>query len=103
MGIAPGLPWQRTLEQQISHIQAVAVFVGTDGIGPWQSAEIDAFLREFVNRECPVIPVVLAESESKPELPIFLKAMTWVDFRQEQPDPLQQLIWGITGDKTVLS
>ena len=31
------------------------------------------------------------------ELPIFLKAMTWVDFRRQEPDPLSRLIWGITG------
>jgi hypothetical protein len=25
--------------------------------------------------------------------------MTWVDFRKQEPDPLKQLIWGITGKK----
>lgn len=86
--LRPGLPWQRTLEEQITNIQAVAVFVGADGMGPWQSREIEAFLREFDSRDCPVIPVVLPDSESKPKLPMFLKDMTWVDFRQAQPDPL---------------
>jgi hypothetical protein len=25
--------------------------------------------------------------------------MTWVDFRKEDPDPLEQLVWGITGQR----
>jgi hypothetical protein len=32
-----------------------------------------------------------------PELPIFLKAMTYVDFRVSDPDPMARLEWGITG------
>jgi len=23
--------------------------------------------------------------------------MTWVDFRKQEPDPMQRLLWGITG------
>jgi hypothetical protein len=51
--LRPGLPWQQALERQIENIKTVAVFVGKDGIGPWQHQELDAFLREFVRRECP--------------------------------------------------
>ena len=61
--------------------------------------ELAAYLREFVNRNCPVIPVILQGTDKLPELPLFLKGMTWVDFRQTEPDPLQRLIWGITGEK----
>lgn len=97
--LRPGLPWQRLLEEQIARIKAAAVFVGKDAVGPWQRQELDAFLREFVDRDCPVIPVVLKDSPRKPALPIFLKGMTWVDFRKESPKPLEQLIWGITGER----
>jgi hypothetical protein len=79
------------------------VFVGKKGrkkfIGPWQEMELEAFLREFVNRSCPVIPVLLSNAPKQPKLPIFLKGMTWVDFSKQDPDPLEQLIWGITGEK----
>lgn len=95
--LRPGLPWQRTLEAQLGHIKAAAVFVGKDGIGPWQHMEIDAFLREFVSRGCPVIPVLLQDAPKQPQLPLFLSGMTWVDFRRREPDPIEQLIWGITG------
>ena len=96
--LRPGLPWQRALEQQIENVQSAAVFVGAEGIGPWQHQELDAFLREFVDRGRPVIPVVLPDAPDIPDLPIFLKGMTWVDFRASDPDPMEQLLWGITGE-----
>jgi len=57
--LRPGLPWQRLLEEQISRIMTVAVCIGQGGVGPWQRQELDAFLHEFVDRGCPVIPVIL--------------------------------------------
>ena len=98
----PGFPWQKTLEAQIDNIKSAAVFIGSQGIGPWQDLEIDAFLRKFVSRRCPVIPVILQGCEGIPKLPVFLEGMMWVDFRREEPDPLEQLIWGITGEKRIL-
>lgn len=98
--LPPGRPWQPLLEKQIESIKAAAIFVGTSGVGPWQQMELDAFLREFVNRGSPVIPVVLPKTAKPPQLPVFLKGNTWVDFRQKIPDPFERLIWGITGKKS---
>jgi nucleotide-binding universal stress UspA family protein len=95
--LRPGIPWQPLLEEQIERIKSAAVFVGKSGIGPWQQQELYAFLNEFVNRGCPVIPILLPNIPSEPQLPVFLKGMTWVDFRQPDPDPMERLIWGITG------
>jgi len=95
--LPPGQPWQQLLEKQIANIRSAAVFVGAAGVGPWQEQELYGFLREFVSRKSPVIPVLLPDAPDKPELPIFLKAMTWVDFRRQEPDPLSRLIWCITG------
>jgi ActR/RegA family two-component response regulator len=97
--LQPGLPWQVLVEQQIEEIKSAAVFVGKSGVGPWQQMEIRGLLSEFVNRGIPVIPVILNNAPEKPKLPLFLREMTWVDFRENEPDPLQQLIWGITGEK----
>jgi len=97
--LRPGLPWQRILEQQIKNVKSAAVFVGAEGIGPWQDQELEAFLRKFVQRECPVIPVLLPEAPATPDLPIFLEGMTWVDFRISDPDPMERLLWGITGQR----
>jgi len=95
--LPPGTPWQRVLEEQISRIRAAAVFVGPSGIGPWQRHELDGFLRELNTRGCPVIPVVLPSAGAVPDLPLFLRGITWVDFRGAAPDPMARLIWGITG------
>jgi len=97
--LRPGLSWQQHLEKQIRRIKSVAVFVGKDGIGPWQQKEIEGFLIKFANRNCPVIPVLLPDAPRKPRLPIFLESMTWVDFRVQAPDPMERLIWGITGER----
>ncbi len=97
--LRPGLPWQRLLEQQIESIRAAAVCVGKNGVGPWQNTELDAFLRELHGRSCPVIPVLLSDCPNPPPLPVFLRGMTWVDFRNTNPDPLELLRWGITGTR----
>jgi formylglycine-generating enzyme required for sulfatase activity len=97
--LPPGRSWQRLLEKQIEQISSAAVFVGEDGFGPWQQQELYAFLSEFVSRDCPVIPILLPNAPTKPELPVFLRQFTWVDFRISDPDPMYQLRWGITGKK----
>jgi WD40 repeat protein len=93
--LRPGLPWQLVLEQQIQGIPAAAVIVGSQ-VGPWQDQELQAFLRQFARRRCPVIPVLLPGAQLL-ELPPFLDGMTWVDLARTDPDPLDQLEWGITG------
>jgi hypothetical protein len=97
--LPPGQPWQEELERQIGSIRAAAVFVGPNGIGPWQNQEIRAFLGEFIARRCPVIPVLLPGAEIPAALPLFLRGMTWVDLRKKAPAEIERLIWGITGRK----
>jgi hypothetical protein len=99
--IRPGTSWQTSLGQQIESIRSTAVFVGESTIGPWQNQEIQAFLSQFVKRECPVIPVVLPSAKTTPDIPWTLANLHWVDFRVTNPNPLEQLIWGITGEKPV--
>ena len=98
--LRPGFPWQTELENTIDQISSAAVFIGKEGIGPWQQDELLAFLRQFHKRSCPVIPVLLPSCPKVPKLPIFLEAMGWVDFRKTDPNPFLQLLWGITGKKS---
>ncbi len=100
--VQPGLAWQRLLEEQIGHIKSAAVFVGQEGRGPWQQQGLEIILREFLNRNCPVIPVMLPNAPQQPELPIFLKGTSWVDFRRPNSNPMTRLVWGITGDRNRL-
>lgn len=80
-------------------IRSAVVFVGKGGLGPWQKSELHAFLSEFHDRKCPVIPALLPDAPVAPALPVFLRGMTWVDFRTQNPLPIDQLIWGITGER----
>jgi len=97
--LRPGIRWQKVLQEQISQIEAAAVFVGSNGFGPWQQQELEAFLLTFSENDKPLIPVLLPDAPQKPELPIFLRGRTWVDFRQSHPEPMGQLIWGINGNR----
>ena len=97
--LRPGFPIQPALEEQIKNTKAAVVFIGKNNTGPWQDVEIYALLGQFVKRKCPIIPVLLPDCEQTPELPAFLEIMMWVDFRKLDPDPMQQLVWGITGNK----
>ncbi len=97
--LRPGFSWQDALERQIKRGKSVAVLVGKSGIGPWQDKEVKAFLRKSVKQECPVIPVILKGCDKEFEIPVLLEEMQWVDFRKDEPDPMKQLRWGITGER----
>src|SRR4029077_4560198 len=98
--IRTGSFWHTAIGQQIETSKAAAVFVGESGVGPWQYREIIAFLDEFDKRGCPVIPVILTSDPPKPViLPWSLKGLHCVDFRAPDSQPLERLIWGITGQK----
>ncbi len=98
--LEPGRPWQEALEVIVKTAKSAAVLVGADGIGPWQNREMRACLSEFVKRDLPVIPVLLPGVPRRPELPLLLGQMTWVDLRAGIADAgLDVLCWGITGVK----
>jgi hypothetical protein len=98
--LRPGCIWQKELEHQIKTINAAAIFIGKDKLGDWQEQEVLSFLDECSKRKYPLIPVFLAESEETPDdLPLFLKNHTCVDFRIKDTDPMNRLIFGITGTK----
>jgi hypothetical protein len=95
--IEPGERWQEALQKQIKNIKAVAVLVGNVKLDRWQKMELESSVSEFVNRELPVIPVVLPGARQDPEMPPFLAGFHGVDFRKPNPDPMNQLERGITG------
>ena len=103
--LRPGLPWQPLLEEQIERVKTAAVFVGSNGIGPWQKEELNSLLSEFHRRGCIIIPVILPkapvglEPKKRVDIPPFLRNRTWVNFQIFDPNPLEQLIWGITGKR----
>lgn len=101
----PGQRWIPILQEAIEKCASVAVFIGAEGIGSWQSPEVEIFLqRAMADRNTPVIPVLLPGAPDNPQLSHFLELFTWVDFRSdvEMKEALQRLIWGITGDQADL-
>jgi hypothetical protein len=98
--LMPGRHWQEALEEIIQTARTAVVLVGQDGLGPWEIPEIRACLSQFVKRGLPVIPVLLTDAPSTPELPLFLQGYIWVDLRGGLTDEgLKRLEWGITGVK----
>ena len=95
--LRPGQPWQPALEDVISGIPAAAVIVGSR-MGPWQEQELTAFLRQRSKRRCAVVPVLLPGAHHR-DLSVFLDGLTWVDLSATEPDPIDQLVWGITGEQ----
>jgi hypothetical protein len=96
--LRPGQPWQVALETIIQTTKAAAVLVGKDGLGPWENIEMRACLSQFVKRKLPVIPVLLPDAPSQPDLPLFLQELTWVDLRGGLTEENINLMhWGITG------
>jgi len=101
--LVPGDPWQEAIEEALDACQTVAVFLGPNGIGPWQNEEMRSALEDRVrDKSRRVIPVLLpgAPDPHQHPLPRFLRRLTWVDFRAgiNDPDAFQRLVSGIKGE-----
>ena len=98
--LVPGRPWMELLETGIRTSKSIAVFVGSEGFGPWENKEMEAALRLAVLDNRSVIPVFLPAAPAKAHLPLFLQGHKWVDMRGKTIEEcLNALRWGITGIK----
>jgi WD40 repeat protein/energy-coupling factor transporter ATP-binding protein EcfA2 len=102
--LIPGEPWQEAIEKALEDCTACAVCLGPSGTGPWQNEEMRAAIDRRVSGERAqfrVIPVLLpgAERGEPSRLPAFLRATTWVEFRETLDDEmaLHRLDCGIRG------
>jgi hypothetical protein len=93
--LRPGQLWPRDLEDIIARVPAAALIIGAQ-LGDWQTQEIYAFIQQSVNRGCAVVPVLLPDANTD-DLPVFLQSLTWVNLAAREPSPIDQLVWGITG------
>jgi hypothetical protein len=98
--IRPGTRWQQELRRAIKSVKAAAVFYGPSGAGPFQELEVESLVGEFAKRGKPIIPVILEGRQGNPRLPAFLSSWHKVDMRNPSPDPFEQLVWGITGERS---
>lgn len=90
-------PWQRAIEEVIRKSKAVAVFVGASGHGATQQLEMMAALDEYTRRCLPLGLVLLEDCPASYRPPLFFSQFHAVDFRVNPPDPILQLVAGITG------
>ena len=97
--IRPGMRWQKELRRVLKSVKSVAVFIGPNAAGPWQELEVESVLGEFAKRGKPMIPVILEGRQGNPRLPAFLNSWHKIDMRTPSPDPFEQLVWGITGER----
>ena len=95
--LRPGRPWGPELEEIIARVPAAAVVIGSER-GPWQTKEIYALIQQSVDRGCAIVPVLLPDADTA-NLPIFLQGLTWVNLAMPEPDPINQLVWGVTGQQ----
>lgn len=101
--LIPGEPWQEAIEETLDTCQVVAVFLGPNGIGPWENEEMRSALEERArDKSRRVIPVLLsgAQMPEQGSLPRFLRRLTWVDFRNGPNDAeaFRCLVSGIKGE-----
>lgn len=96
--MVPGRTWQDALEETIATVASAAIMIGPDGMGSWEEPEMRACLDQSVNRDMPLLPVLLPGTPTKPKLSLFLSGFTWVDLRGGiTREGLDRLEWGITG------
>jgi tetratricopeptide (TPR) repeat protein len=99
--LVPGEPWQEALEEALDASATCAVCIGPNGLAPWENEEMRAAIEERVrNHSFRVIPVLLPGAGPVPDLPRFLRRMTWCDFGTGLDDPtaFHRLVAGIRGE-----
>ena len=97
--LQPGRSVLDQIQEQLGQIKSAAVFVGPAGMGPWQQKETKALLAQFADADRQVIPVLLPGAGVPKDLPVFLREYHAVDLATTDPDPIDQLEWGITGTR----
>jgi WD40 repeat protein/energy-coupling factor transporter ATP-binding protein EcfA2 len=101
--LIPGEPWQEEIEKALDESECCAVFLGPNGMGPWQNEEMRTALDERVSKQTiRVVPVLLpgaVRPGQETRLPRFLRRLTWVLFQNnwDEEDPLHRLVCGIKG------
>ena len=102
-----GVPFMQGLYEGINNSKSIVALIGPSGMGPWEKKEVEDALIKAVSRSMRIIPVILDELDSEPDIPPFLDHYRVIDLRKREifHKGLDEVIWGITGRKplTILS
>ena len=97
--LIPGASWQPAIEDALKECESCAVFLGPEGLGPWQKEEMSvAINRRVYEQRFRVIPVLLPGAKRE-SLSAFLVNTAWVEFRGsiDDSDAFHRLVCGIRG------
>lgn len=91
---------QDIVDLDLSEAKAFAVFIGSRVSSRWQTTELQSFVSDCIERNIPIIPVLLPEVDNVPAELIFLNDLIWIRFEEGINDEkaLDKLEWGITGN-----
>jgi len=79
--LTPGEPWQEEIEKNMLNSKYIVIFIGKNGLGPWQNAEMRLALDLKIKYSLKVIPVLFPKANVE-KIPLFLTQLTWIDFRK---------------------
>ena len=97
--MVPGRWIQDSLQEGLNDAQSAAFFLGKSGLGQWQTLELRALLERCIERDIPLIPVLLPGVQKIPDSLSFLRQLTPVRFKRsvDEREALDLLEWGIRG------
>jgi hypothetical protein len=94
---------QEQLQEVISKISSAAIFIGSSGLGHFEDIEMKTLISQSTKRKVNIGLVILPDCSNEVIKnaceSLFIAEKHWVDFRQSSPDPMEQLVWAITGYK----
>lgn len=95
--IPPGQWFQDVIQKAIQTVKSAAIFIGLVGLGKWQTLELRSFISQCVDKNLPVIPVLLPGATRIPLELLFLQEFNRVRFIQktDEVEALDALEWGI--------
>ena len=104
--LAPGREFQPALAEGLRDSKTCVVFLGPNGLGPWQKQELQVAIdKRARDAAFHVIPVLLPGTERPRRGDVahleFLINASWVEFLKTLDDEraFRSLVWGITGTK----
>jgi hypothetical protein len=104
--LAPGREFQPALAEELRDSKTCVVFLGPNGLGPWQKQELQVAIDKRARDEAfHVIPVLLPGVERPRRGDVahleFLINASWVEFLKtlDNERAFRSLVWGITGTK----
>jgi hypothetical protein len=88
--------WLETVEEALSKAVSIAVFFGRDGVGRFQTIEMQAAIDEAARRGARVIPVLLPTYDRAKPLSPSMRRFAFVEFNSDNdPVALKRLTDGI--------